>query len=213
MVCQKDYNYPMLTETILAGLLLGFAAAAQPGPFQTYLITQAVLHGYRKSWIAAFAPLLSDGPVILLALFMLNQIPEWLQRGLNLAGGAFILYLAWGAFKEWKNFSETKTPDTPNKSQGLIKAAFMNLLSPMPFLYWSLVAGPILRAGLQVSVLNGTAFLLSFYAILIGGLSAIMAIFSVTRRAGNSINRILLGISVLVLIGFGLFQFWRGVFG
>lgn len=203
----------MLIETILTGLLLGFAAAAQPGPFQTYLIAQSVLYGYRKSWLAAFAPLLSDGPVILLALFVLNKIPEWLQRGLNIVGGIFILYLAWGAFKSWRNFSEDQLPEAPDKKQGLVKAAFMNLLSPMPFLYWSLVAGPILRANLQVSALYGVAFLLAFYLILVGGLSAVMALFSATRRAGNRINRILLGLSVLVLVGFGLFQLWRGVFG
>lgn len=203
----------MLSEIILTGLLLGFAAAAQPGPFQTYLITQSVLYGYRKSWMAAFAPLLSDGPVILLALFALNQIPDWLQRGLNIAGGAFILYLAWGAFKEWQNFDELKTAQAPAKNQGLVKAALMNLLSPMPFLYWSLVAGPILRTGWQVSTLHGVAFLFSFYALLIGGLSAIMAIFSAARRTGNRASRILLGISVVILVGFGLFQFWRGLFG
>ena len=55
-----------------------------------YLITQTLAHGFRKTWMAAFAPLVSDGPIIALALLVLVQMPPWLQRGLNLVSGAFI---------------------------------------------------------------------------------------------------------------------------
>ena len=44
---------------LLQGLTLGFAAGAQPGPFQTYLISQTLSQGWRRAWIAAFAPLVA----------------------------------------------------------------------------------------------------------------------------------------------------------
>ena len=59
---------------IIQGAPLGFAAGAQPGPFQTYLITQSLANGWRKTLIAAFAPLISDGPIILFTIFILKQI-------------------------------------------------------------------------------------------------------------------------------------------
>jgi hypothetical protein len=59
----------------LQGLTLGFAAGAQPGPFQTYLISQTLSQGWRRAWIAAFGPLLSDGPIVALVLLVLSQIP------------------------------------------------------------------------------------------------------------------------------------------
>ncbi|MCG2787183.1 MAG: LysE family transporter [Anaerolineae bacterium] len=200
-----------MTEYILSGLLLGFAAAAQPGPFQTYLIAQAVSYGWRKTWVAALAPLLSDGPIILLTLFALNQIPTWLQRGLNVAGGLFILYLAWGAFRKWQDFGSLEIGTAPQAGHSLLKAAFMNMLSPVPYIYWSLVTGPILLAGLHVSPLHGLSFLLSFYLVLVGGFLALMAIFSAASRPGNRANRILIGISAVVLAGFGVFQLLRGL--
>src|SRR5512141_2573214 len=89
---------------IVQGIGYGFAAAVQPGPLQTYLISQALMKGWRKALPAALAPLLSDGPIIILCLLVFSQVPAWLQRFLYLAGGLFVIYLAYGAYKTWRNF-------------------------------------------------------------------------------------------------------------
>jgi len=84
---------------IIQGIGYGFAAAAQPGPFQTYIISQSLAKGWRKTIVAALAPLVSDPPIVTLCLLMLSQVPTWFQRFLYIAGGLFILYLAYGAYK------------------------------------------------------------------------------------------------------------------
>jgi threonine/homoserine/homoserine lactone efflux protein len=201
----------MMLSFLLQGLALGFAAAVQPGPFMAYLISQTLAHGFKRTWIAAFAPLLSDGPIIALSLLVLSQLPGWLQRGLNIAGGLFILYLAWGAFWQWRTFSGLAKTPAIVASQSLARAAFMNALSPFPYIYWSLVTGPILLAGWRSSPLNGISFLVAFYSIMISGFLALMALFSVARQFGARASRILLGISALALAGFGLFQLARGI--
>jgi len=76
----------------------------QPGPFQTYLISQTLTRGWKQTLAAAFAPLISDRPIITLCLLVLSQFPFWFQRFLYIAGGLFILYLAYGAYSSWKNF-------------------------------------------------------------------------------------------------------------
>src|SRR5688500_16389761 len=90
---------------ILQGIVYGFAAAAQPGPLQTYLISQTLRTGWKRTLPAAFAPLLSDGPIIALSLLILSQIAPWLQRTLHIAGGLFVLYLAYDVYKPWKHFN------------------------------------------------------------------------------------------------------------
>ena len=82
---------------IIQGPGYGFAAAVKPGPFQTYLISQTLSKGWKRTLPTALAPLLSDGPIITLCLLVLSQVPAWLQRFLYIAGGLFILYLAFGA--------------------------------------------------------------------------------------------------------------------
>jgi threonine/homoserine/homoserine lactone efflux protein len=78
---------------IIQGIGYGFAAAVQPGPFQTYLISQTLTKGWQRTLPGAFAPLISDGPIITLCLLVLSQVPLWLQRFLYIAGGLFVLYL------------------------------------------------------------------------------------------------------------------------
>ena len=177
-----------------------------------YLITQTLTHGFRKTWMAAFAPLVSDGPIIALALLVLVQMPPWLQRGLNLVSGTFILYLAWGSYRQWRRFTALENQPALASNHSVFKAAMMNVLNPMPYIYWSLVTGPILIAGWRENPALGMTFLGGFYLIMISGLLVIMGLFGTARQLGNQVSRILLGISVLALAGFGLFQLWRGVF-
>lgn len=198
---------------LLQGLALGFAAAVQPGPFMAYLVNQTLTLGFRKTWMAAFAPLISDGPIITLALLVLVQMPAWLQRSLNLASGIFILYLAWSAFRQWRSFISPEQIVAPTGRQSIFKAAMMNALSPMPYIYWSLVTGPILIAGWRESPADGLVFISTFYLVMICGLLAILALFSAARSLGSQVSRILLGVSVLALAGFGVLQLLRGVMG
>ena len=60
---------------LLQGLGYGFAAAVQPGPFQTYVMSQALERGWRRALPAALAPLISDGPIIALTLLVLTRLP------------------------------------------------------------------------------------------------------------------------------------------
>ena len=87
---------------LLQGIGFGFAAASQPGPFQTYLISQSISRGWRRTLPSALAPLLSDGPIIALCLLVLSQVPVWMEQVLYGVSGVFILYLAWGALRAWR---------------------------------------------------------------------------------------------------------------
>jgi len=196
---------------ILQGIGYGFAAAAQPGPFQTYLISQTLLNGWKRTLPAAFAPLLSDGPIIVLSLLLLSQVPPRFQRVFYVAGGLFILYLAYGNYKSWKDFD----PDLPfvetEVQQRVLKAALINALNPNPYIFWSLVTGPILMKGWREVPLYGVGFLTGFYLTMILGFVTLILIFGLARQLGTRVNHLLLGISAVALFCFGLYQLWMGI--
>ena len=196
---------------VLQGIGYGFAAAVQPGPFQTYLISQTLTKGWRRSLLIAFSPLISDGPIIALCLLVLNQVPLWFQRFLYIAGGLFVLYLAYGAYKSWKNFDANKLSAESDNEKSILKGALMIMISPGPYIYWSLVTGPILLRGWRESPLIGLGFLAGFYAVVILGLTAIILVFGKARELGPKVNRVLIGISAIALFCFGLYQLWLGV--
>lgn len=196
---------------VLQGIGYGLAAAAQPGPFQTYLVSQALTRGWKPTLPAAFAPLISDGPIIALSLLLISQLPVWLERFLYIAGGLFLLYLAYGAYRSWRNFdSNIPSPGMKNQ-QSLLKAALVNVLNPNPYLFWSLVTGPILLTGWRQTPTHGLGFMAGFYATMILGFVVTIIVFGSARQLGPKVNRALLGISALALFCFGLFQLWLGI--
>ena len=195
---------------VLQGIGYGLAAAAQPGPFQTYLISQSLIKGWKRALPAAFAPLLSDGPIIALCLLILSQVPPWLQRFLYIAGGLFLLYLAYAAYKTWKNFAATIPNLGTDTQQSILKAALINTLNPNPYIFWSLVTGPIVVTAWREMPVYGLGFLAGFYATMIAGFSLIIIVFGSARQLGPKVNRALLGVSAVALFCFGLFQLWLG---
>lgn len=194
---------------IVQGLGYGLAAAAQPGPFQTFLISQSLSQGWRRTLIAAFAPLVSDGPIILLSILVLSRVPVWLQSFLYIAGGLFILYLTIGTYKAWRDF-DFQFPQASGQ-QSLLKAAAVNALSPGPYLFWTLATGPILVTGWRETPIHGIGFLASFYSALIFSLMALILVFGMARSLGPKVNRVMLGVSAIALFCFGIYQLWRGV--
>jgi threonine/homoserine/homoserine lactone efflux protein len=195
---------------IVQGIGYGFAAAVQPGPFQTYIISQTLTRGWKRALPAALAPLVSDGPIIALCLFVLSQVPVWFQRFLYIGGGLFILYLAYGAYRSWKYFDTNIPQNQSEKQQSILKAALMNLVSPGPYIFWSLVTGPILLRGWRETPVNGIGFLAGFYITIISMLGAIILVFGTAQKLGPKVNRVLLGVSAVALFCFGWYQLWLG---
>jgi len=158
----------MLTY-VLFGISYGFAAAAQPGQLQAYLISRAVSHGWRRTLPAVFAPLLSDLPVIIVVLLILTRVPPAMVSALRLAGGVFLLYLAGEAIRRWRaREGGDLHPDVP-AHRTFIEAVFINLLNPNPYLGWALVLGPWLLQAWGRSPATGMALLAAFYTTLAAG--------------------------------------------
>ena len=196
---------------IIQGIGFGFAAAVQPGPFQTYVISQSLAKGWRRTLPAAFAALVSDPPIVTLCLLVLSQVPLWLQRFLYIAGGLFVLYLAFGTYQAWKNFDNKVADEDSESNQSVLKAALMNALSPGPYIFWTLVTGPILIRGWREAPIYGIGFMAGFYITMISLLVFIIMIFGLAREFGPKVNRALLGLSSIALCSFGIYSLWLGI--
>lgn len=196
---------------LLQGLTLGFSAAASPGPFQAYLLSQTLKNGWRRTLPAALAPLLSDGPIIALVLLALTQTPAWFLKMLQIAGGLFLLYLARGAYRDSKTADFTQQVTEEPVQQSLLQATLVNALNPNPYIFWSVVAGPILLEGWRQSARLGMSFVIGFYGTLIGGFAGFILLFASARRLDPRLSRILSAISAIALFVFGLYQLWLGI--
>jgi threonine/homoserine/homoserine lactone efflux protein len=199
-----------MLEYLLTGAGLGFAGAIQPGPFQTFVISEALRKGWRQALPAALAPLISDLPIILLALFVLTRVPPTLQRVLYVVSGLYILYLAWHAWQVRCVTPAAETASDPARS-GALRAAAMNLLSPGPYIFWSLIAGPMLLQAWQQSPAAAAAFLLGFYGAMVGTLAALIVVFGAAGGLNPRVAVVLTSLSAIILAAFGVRQLWLGL--
>ena len=202
----------MLLTYLLSAAAIGFSAGVTPGPLQAVFLSYAIKGGWKKALPAAFAPLVTDGPVVLLVLVILNNLPVAFLRALQIGGALFIFYLAWESLQAYRQFRDIEEAPQETGTWGtLLKAATMNLLGPGPWLFWSLINGPNLLITWAVSPWWGVAYLASFYGVFILSNIALILVFSSMRRMGEQVRRTLLLVSALILAGFGIYQLLQGL--
>lgn len=199
---------------LLKGFILGFPNAGVPGPFQAYLLLQTMKVGPKRALPVALAPLLSDGPIVVLVLFVLTRLEDNVLGMIQTTGGLFILYLAYGAFCEARKTPEKPDMETGARQQagGVLKGALMNALNPAPYIFWSTVGGPILLQGMREATAWGVAFLLGFYGTLIGGFCALICIFGKAKGLSPRASKVMSTVSGLALLLFGIWQLTVGAY-
>jgi threonine/homoserine/homoserine lactone efflux protein len=203
-----------MNEYIIFGATFAFAAAVQPGPLLAFLVSQTLRLGWRHTLPAAFSPIISDVPIVIVVLFALSRLPDWFGRVLQIAGGLLLLYLAFGAFRRWRRYreddAEVKKESVP---KGVLQAALVNILNPGPYLGWGLIMGPLTLKGWREAPVNAFALVITFYSTMILCLMGIIVLFGVARNLGPKVVRILIALSVVGLAGFGCYQLWAGIMG
>jgi threonine/homoserine/homoserine lactone efflux protein len=200
-----------MIQYLILGITFAFAAAVQPGPLQAFLINKALTSGWKNTLAASLSPALSDGPVIILVLFILINMPYTLIHLLQILGGIFLIYLGYGAYKSYKNYNPDAARDIQSNKQTLFKATIVNLLNPNPYLSWSLIMGPLLIKAWKENPAYGIVLLISFYTTMILSLCVIIIVFSKAGKFGAKVTRVLIGISVFALAFFGIYQLWSGI--
>jgi threonine/homoserine/homoserine lactone efflux protein len=203
------------------GAALGFGAAASPGPFQAFLLSRAARDGPVRALPLALAPLASDGPVIALILLALSRAPALLLRGLGVAGGAFLLWIAWGTVRALVGPGDAERPaaagGAARAAEGpggsFARAALVNALGPGPWIFWSTVGGPTLLEAWRAGPGHALAYLGGFYALLVGGNGALVVLAGWAGSAGPRAARALGWASAAVMALLGALQLWRGIAG
>src|ERR687885_273974 len=158
----------MLTFLAL-GAGMGAVSGISPGPVLTMVVLETRRGGWLRGAAVAAGPLLADGPIVLLALSVLAQLPPGFVPAISILGGVFLVYLA---VTVGLNGRRAVLPRGRRVSArgGFLTGLLARGLSPNPYLFWFLVGGPTLMQaqdrypGWQVVV----AFLLGYYVTIVG---------------------------------------------
>jgi len=184
----------------LAALTFGLVAGLKPGPLGVFIIHQTLTKGKLQGFIASLAPVLTDGPIILLAMLLTVQLSDlvWFISLVSIAGGIYLAVLAYRIFR---------LPNSLNPSgkdigaSGLGTAVKINFLNPAPYVFWLTIGTGYILMGSNTEVaifisvaiislcltkylvavaieLLGKKFSQRSYALLLKSLSLPMAVFS-----------------------------------
>ncbi len=202
----------MLDLTVFGhGLVFGLVAGISPGPLLALVISETVRGGFQAGLRVALAPLITDLPIILVAILILARISRSapILGVITLAGAVFIGFLAYECFQTAK----TKERPEPGSGTGsLIKGIVSNLLNPHPYIFWLTIGGPMLMAPEKNHIATGILFLLPFYTCLVGTKIIIAALASHSRfEPSMPAYRIVNGILGATLIFFALYFLHNGL--
>jgi threonine/homoserine/homoserine lactone efflux protein len=199
---------------IASGITFGLNASLLPGPMQTYLIQLTLSLGWRRSLVGVLAPLIADIPIIILMVFLLTQFPSEINRLLQIAGGMFLLWIAWSTWHQLRAGVVLGAGDGVvefTRRRVLFRMVSVILLSPGPYIFWSTVNGPLFVEGLRQSVWHGIAFLIAFYGTFLGMLALFVFIFDRARQLDRRVTQILLLVTVIALVILGLRLILQGI--
>jgi len=193
-----------VVEYLAFGCSFAFAAAVQPGPLQAFLFSRVAEKGVRATLPASLAPLVSDGPIALVVLLLLKSLPAGMSRILQGAGGVLLLYFAYAAFREWRNWAGARSETGGTAPHTLWQAVAINFLNPNPYLGWSLILGPKALAAWRLSPFYAAALVGGFYATMVLMLALTILLFGTARILGERARRTLLLLSAATLAVLGL---------
>jgi len=199
-------------EALALGLSLGLGAGLTPGPMTALAVSTTLERGLRAGVQVACAPLVTDGPILLLALWVLRGLPAPVVAALATAGG---LYLVWLGLRTARSAGRPRAgASASGRLAELRRAVAVNFLSPTPYLFWVGVGSPIVREAWTRSPLAAVAFLAPFFGLLVGSKVAVAwAVAAGGRRLSERGYQRAAQVAGYLLSGTGLLLAWRAFAG
>ncbi len=161
---------------LLIGFSLGLSAGVSPGPLLALVMQRSLKGGFASGARVAFAPLVSDLPIVVLSILLVGRLPEWALNGLLVVGGLFVIWLGIDGFR--RGGAGLDAADAASARQDLAHGALVNFLSPHPYLFWATVGAPMFVRAWNSSPIDAVAFIVGFYTLLIGSKVVMAYLFS-----------------------------------
>ena len=155
-----------MIEFLSAGTLLGLAAGFAPGPLLVLVISETLRHNIKAGIKVSIAPLITDVPIILISLLILNRLADFkpILGCISIFGGLFILYLGYESLKTRGVELNLSSVSSSSFRKGVIT----NALNPHPYIFYMTVGAPIIFKGINQNFLSALLFVGIFLLFLVG---------------------------------------------
>lgn len=187
-----------MIQAFVTGLTLGLGSGAAPGPLTGMAVSTTMRSGRNAGLRIAFAPLISDTPIIILALTVVSNVPERGIQILGIVGAVVVAFFGvetlWTARQaEPPRTDSAATPRRLDRFPVLLQGAVVNVLNPAPWIFWITAGSTLLIGYWQSSPISAIIFLVTFFTLLIGmKITIVLALAATRHRMSTSIYRAVL---------------------
>lgn len=192
-----------MISVIGAAAILGLSSGFSPGPLLALVIAQTMQYGTREGIKVSIAPIITDVPIIAVCVFLVSRFAgmQSILGLISLAGGLFVIYLAWETFR-----ARHPSADIPRGQAGSIgRGIAVNALSPHPYIFWITVGSPIIIRSYRESPAWAVLFVFSFLVCLIGAKVLVAVLVGRSKRMlEGGLYRFIMGFLGIALFVFAL---------
>lgn len=180
-----------LTTTLLTAFVLGLFAGLAPGPYTTMVAGTALERGFKSGLVLALTPLITDVPPMLFSALLLDRLGWAALTFLGIVGGTLILMVGLRFLR--KNFKRPSSPlpgshpsrRVRDQSARFAHVVLSSLTNPSPWVFWLVVASPLLLRSLSRSTLEGIVFVTVLFATNISTATGLAWVASHSRKILN----------------------------
>jgi threonine/homoserine/homoserine lactone efflux protein len=199
----------IMIDLIIAGILLGIYAGLSPGPMLLLVVSQTIKHDFKEGLKVAFAPLISDIPIIIISLIIISFLEGYksILGIISILGGVYLVYLAYESFK----FKPLKVDVVVRNPKSLRKGVTLNLVNPSPYIFWITIGSPIIIPAYMINPVAPFEFIISFYIFLVGAKICVAYITGKSREfvTGKTYLHIMNILGILISI-FAIIYLYNG---
>ena len=204
-------------------MVLGTFAGLAPGPYTTMVAGTALEKGFKAGFILALTPLITDVVPMLFSALLLDRLGEVALTLLGIVGGAVVIVVGLRFIRGHSKDTEA-TPSTEGQAlsdmgkrrqsalAGHVIAS--TLLNPAPWLFWLVIASPLLLRSWNRSPGEGVVFVCLIFLTNISTATSLAWIASHSRKLMNpDWQRRSLKVVGVTLILAGSFLCWQATVG
>jgi len=212
-----------LIATILTAVVLGTFAGLAPGPYTTMVAGTAMEKGFKAGFVLALTPLVTDVVPMLFSALVLDRMGGMALTLLGIAGGAIVLVVGVRFLREHTKDEPPQLidgkptiPENGERRQSALAGHVIasTLLNPSPWLFWLVIASPLLLRAWNRSPGEGVLFVALIFLTNISTATGLAWLASHSRKVLNpDWQRRSLKIVGITLVLAGAFLCWQATVG
>jgi threonine/homoserine/homoserine lactone efflux protein len=192
----------------LAALTFGLAAGLKPGPLGVFVIHQTMSKSNRHGMLASMAPLLTDGPIILLALLLTLSLDDigWFISGISIVGAIYLATIAYKIFNAPVSINPNASVDDDS---GFFTAVKINFLNPSPYIFWLTIGSSYILMG---TMLDASIFIIcALVSLCVTKYLVALSIKTLGQRFNSKVYSAILRSLSLPLLVFSIQLLYTGI--